>query len=91
MTRFREGADVFNSRKLTRYCRYNFFKNSAIRQKILYFDKTEVSYSIEDDYRDESNELLTEICEENSDNDEEPSDVEPEEGTAPGTEEIIWY
>ena len=67
-------------------------KISAIRQNILHFDKTEeVSYSIEDDYRDEFNEILTEICEENSDNDEEPSDVEAEEDTAVGTEEVIWY
>ena len=58
----------------------------------MHFDKTEeVSYSIEDDYRDEFNEILTEICEENSDNDEEPSDVEAEEDTAVGTEEVIWY
>ena len=58
----------------------------------MYFDKTEeVSYSIEDDYRDESNEILTEICEENPDTDEEPSDVEAEEDIAVGTEEVIWY
>ena len=58
----------------------------------MYFNKTEeVSYSIEDNYRDESSEILTEICEENSDSDEEPSDVDAKEDTATGTEEIIWY
>ena len=67
-------------------------KISAIKQNVLYFDKKEdVSYSIEDDYRDESNEILTQICEENSDSDEESSDVEAKEDTATGTEEIIWY
>ena len=53
--------------------------------------KKKTDYSIENDYRDESSEILTEICEKNSDSDEEPSDVEAEEDTAAGTEEIIWY
>ena len=58
----------------------------------MYFDKTEeVSYSIEDDYRDESNEILTEICEENSDDDEEPSNVEAEEDTAAGTDRLMIF
>ena len=59
----------------------------------MYFDKTEeVSYSIEDDYCDESNEILTEICEKkNSRGDEEPSDVKAKEDTATSIEEIIWY
>ena len=41
----------------------------------------EVSYSIEDEYHDDSNELLTELCKENPDSDEEPPDYEAEEDT----------